>query len=44
MKQTLVNHTGTSKIAVAMGDIVSVFLFNVILRHQLPFAHCRFQE
>lgn len=28
MKQTLVNHTGTSEIAVAMGDIVSVFLFN----------------
>lgn len=28
MKQTLVNHTGTSEIAVAMGDIFSVFLLN----------------
>lgn len=28
MKQTLVNHTGTSEITVAAGDVVSVFLLN----------------
>lgn len=28
MKQMLVNHVGTSKTAVAMGDIVPVFLLN----------------
>lgn len=28
MKQTLVNHAGTSETAVAMGDIVPVLLLN----------------